>query len=60
MNYLAKENNIEIQNNLPQVSEHELSKFNKSKLVINDQWASHPSVEDRIDMLEKQACWLKY
>lgn len=59
MNYLAKENNIEIQNNLPQVSEHELSKFNKSKLVINDQWASHPSVEDRIDMLEKQACWLK-
>ncbi|MBR9774848.1 MAG: M48 family metalloprotease [Cytophagales bacterium] len=53
MNYLAKENNIEIQNNLPQVSEHELSKFNKSKLVINDQWASHPSVEDRIDMLEK-------
>ncbi|GAB3009752.1 hypothetical protein GCM10027284_30290 [Cyclobacterium sediminis] len=53
MHFLAKENDIKIQNNLPQVSEHELSKFNKSKLVIKDQWASHPSVEDRIDMLEK-------
>lgn len=52
-NFLAKDNNIEIRNNLPQVSETELNKFNKSKLVIKDQWASHPSVVDRITMLEK-------
>lgn len=52
-NFLAQYNNIEIKNNLPQVLETELNKFNKSKLVIKDQWASHPSTEDRIVMLEK-------
>jgi len=52
MNFHAQESNIEIKDNLPQVSEHELNKFNKSKLVIKDQWSSHPSTEDRIKMLE--------
>jgi Zn-dependent protease with chaperone function len=52
-NFLAQDNNIKITNNLPQISENELNKFNKSKLVIKDQWASHPSTEDRISMLEK-------
>jgi Zn-dependent protease with chaperone function len=52
-NFLAKDNNIEIINNLPQISENDLNKFNKSKLVIKDQWASHPSNEDRIAMLVK-------
>ncbi len=52
-NFLAQDNNIEIKNNLPQISESELNKFNKSKLVVKDQWASHPSTEDRIEMLEK-------
>lgn len=52
-NFLAKNNNIDIVNNLPQVVENELHKFNKSKLVVKDQWASHPSTEDRIAMLEK-------
>src|SRR5690606_39090597 len=52
-NFLAKDNNIEIINDLPQISENEINKFNKSKLVIKDQWASHPSTEDRIAMLEK-------
>lgn len=53
MNFIAQDNKIEIKNNLPQISEDELNKFNKSKLVIKDQWASHPSTEDRIAMLEK-------
>ncbi len=53
MNFLARENNIAIKNNLPQISENQLNKFDKSKLVIKDQWASHPSTEDRIAMLEK-------
>lgn len=53
MNFLAEEKNIVINNYLPQISENDLNKFNKSKLVIKDQWASHPSTEDRIAMLEK-------
>lgn len=52
-NFLAKDSNIEIKDNFPQISENELDKFNKSKLVVKDQWASHPSTQDRIVMLEK-------
>ncbi len=53
MNFIAEDQNIKIANHLPQVTQEELNKFNKSKLVIKDQWASHPGIEDRIEMLEK-------
>ncbi|WP_196892564.1 M48 family metallopeptidase [Aureivirga marina] len=52
MNFLAKNNKIKIKENYPQVSLDYLNKFNKSKLVIKDQWASHPSTEDRVEKLE--------
>ena len=38
---------------MPQVSLNALNQFNKSKLVVKDQWASHPSTEDRIVRLEQ-------
>jgi Zn-dependent protease with chaperone function len=50
---LAKENGVNLENSLPKVTEMELSRYNKSKLVIKDQWASHPSTEDRVARLEK-------
>jgi Zn-dependent protease with chaperone function len=53
MEFLASYNNIPFKNNLPLVSELDLSRYNKSKLNIKDQWASHPSIEDRISALEK-------
>jgi len=53
LNFLAKNNKIPVVNNLPKVAEEELNKFNKSKLVIENQWASHPSTEDRIERLEQ-------
>ena len=52
MHFLAEYNSFPIKNGLPQISMEEQSKFNKSKLVIKDQWASHPSIEDRIKRLE--------
>lgn len=52
MNFLATKNNLSFKNNLPVVSELDLSKYNKSKLIIKNQWASHPSVEERIRVLE--------
>ena len=52
MNYLATQNKLSFKNNLPLVSELDLSKYNKSKLIIKNQWASHPSIEDRIKALE--------
>jgi Zn-dependent protease with chaperone function len=53
MKILAKENGLDLENSLPKVTEVELSRYNKSKLVIKDQWASHPSTEDRVARLEK-------
>ncbi len=52
MNFLASQNNLSFKNNLPIVTELDLSKYNKSKLVIKNQWASHPSIEERIRALE--------
>ncbi|HET6558004.1 MAG TPA: M48 family metalloprotease [Prolixibacteraceae bacterium] len=50
--FLAETNNFPIQNDLPAVSLEEQSKFDKSKLVIKNQWASHPTIKDRIKRLE--------
>jgi Zn-dependent protease with chaperone function/cell fate (sporulation/competence/biofilm development) regulator YmcA (YheA/YmcA/DUF963 family) len=50
--FLAKENKIEVKNNLPHLTEMHIKKFNKSKLNIKDQWASHPSIEDRVKTLK--------
>lgn len=52
MNFLAHEDNLPYKNNLPLVSISDLRKYNRSKLTIKDQWASHPSVEERIGALE--------
>lgn len=53
MNVLAEDNEVAIIDGLPNITKEELTKFNKSKLVIKDQWASHPSTQERIDRLEK-------
>lgn len=53
MNFLAEKNKLPFENNLPQVNQEHLNRYNKSKLVITNQWASHPSTEDRIRQLEK-------
>ncbi|XLS28594.1 M48 family metalloprotease [Flavobacteriaceae bacterium M23B6Z8] len=55
IDYLAKDSELPISNGLPSISYQELNKFNKSKLVIKDQWASHPGVDERIAHLEKVA-----
>lgn len=52
MNFLGNENKLDFKNDLPQVSVLELNKYNKSKLNIKDQWASHPSIEERVAALD--------
>ncbi len=52
MNFLAKEQDIFFKNNFPLVTELDLSKYNKSKLNIKDQWASHPTTKERFTALE--------
>ncbi len=53
INFLAKDDEIPFNNGFPIITKKELNKFNKSKLVIEDQWASHPSTEERVENLEK-------
>ena len=53
LNFLGKENGLPVVNQLPMVGLEQLNRYNKSKLVITDQWASHPSTEDRIKRLEQ-------
>ncbi len=53
MELLAKENSIPFENGLPQVTLYDHNRFNNSKLHIKDQWASHPSIEERICRLER-------
>ncbi len=52
MQELARESELPIKESFPVVTVDDLNKFNKSKLVVKDQWASHPSTEDRIARLE--------
>jgi Zn-dependent protease with chaperone function len=53
MNFLAEESNMPIKNNIPQIDPSSTNRYNKSKLNIKDQWASHPSTDERIEALEK-------
>lgn len=52
MNFLAQEEAIPVENGLPVVTE-ESSRFNRSRLVIKNQWASHPETSERIAALEQ-------
>jgi Zn-dependent protease with chaperone function len=51
--HLAEVNNLPISNHLPDITLEELSKFDRSRLVIKNQWASHPTLDERIRNLEK-------
>jgi len=50
---LAKENRYPVKNNLPMVSISDLNKYNKSKINIEDQWASHPTTQERVAALQR-------
>lgn len=52
MHFFASESKVPVVHNFPEITIEEVNKYNKSKLVIKDQWASHPSTEDRIKRLE--------
>lgn len=50
LTFLGQQNKLAFENGLPQANA-EQNRYNKSKLVISDQWASHPSDQDRIERL---------
>lgn len=52
MQYLAKKDKLNFVNGLPEITTEFMGRYNKSRLVYEDQWASHPSTEERIKRLE--------
>lgn len=51
MNRLAASENLSFSNGLPSLSVDGYKRFNKTKLVLDDQWSSHPSTEERVARL---------
>jgi len=51
MDTLAQDNGVDFVNGMPHVTKEYLNHYNKSKLVIKNQWASHPSTEDRVEAI---------
>lgn len=47
MRHLAEVYNIPVVDELPQVTAKTFARFNKTRVVVKDQWASHPSTDDR-------------
>lgn len=52
MSLIAEHDKVPLKNDLPDITLEEYTKYNKSKLNIENQWASHPSIEQRIERLE--------
>jgi Zn-dependent protease with chaperone function len=53
MEELSAEYNIPLENGLPQVTAETFAHFNKTRVIIKDQWASHPSTDDREEHLKQ-------
>lgn len=51
MNFLAAKSRLSIKHGFPVVTLAQVKRYNKSKLVVVDQWASHPGMEERITAL---------
>jgi Zn-dependent protease with chaperone function len=53
MKHFAEDHNLTLDHGLPQVDSHSFAYYNRSRIMIKDQWASHPSTDDREDHLRR-------
>lgn len=53
MHFIAEKNKLKYEHGLPEVTLERLAKFNQSKLIIKDQWASHPHTSERVSALQQ-------
>jgi Zn-dependent protease with chaperone function len=54
MTYYASEHKNKLENDLPKIEVEDLEKYNNSKLVIEDQWSSHPTIQQRVQNIISQ------
>ncbi|MEP7107217.1 MAG: M48 family metalloprotease [Ferruginibacter sp.] len=50
---LARDNNLGINEGIPEVPFHFIQSFSRSRVNFKNQWASHPTLEERKNHLEK-------
>lgn len=50
--FQAHADGIAFENGLPMVTSVHRARFNKSRLMLNNQWASHPTTEERVARME--------
>ncbi len=55
MNFNAEKHKLKFNGLFPQITSEDYNKYNKSKLVISDQWSSHPSTEERIERMKSHS-----
>lgn len=53
MLFQARQTRIPLRNGLPHLTGEDLIRFNRSKLVIRNQWASHPETDERVANLRR-------
>lgn len=53
MKLFSERNNHLYENNLPVIEEDDLTRYNRTKIEIEDQWASHPETQRRIEMIRR-------
>ncbi len=53
MKYIASKNKIAVKNGFPDVSLDDINAYQNTKINIENQWASHPSTQDRLENIER-------
>lgn len=53
MKSIAEINEVPLDRDLPQVTLEKFDKISQSKLVVEDKWATHPSMNERVQHLHK-------
>lgn len=53
LNRIAEAQQLPMEDGLPVLSVNRYKQFNKTKLMLDDQWSSHPSTEQRVAKLEE-------
>ena len=48
LHHISTSENLTIRDGLPMLTIDEFKKFNRTKLVLSEQWSSHPSTEERV------------
>lgn len=51
--FLAKANNLDIVNDMPVIDKSKIQNFTQSQIIIKNQWASHPSNDERAAELNR-------